>query len=180
MIYVFFTLFISIVFIDFLVWKLRYNNVMKKEHTYTYTYGSLDIKVDELPRFKFDQFIKFYNLNPESWELWTKYNTYLPAKKSYEDYPVSTGYCTKQYYRTYYYHVIGFPNIIEYRKYYKWAKSKQHKMLLNNQTKAQNAATKKICELVQKDIDAARADLEQALNQTENTLTEVLQRERKS
>jgi hypothetical protein len=64
--------------------------------------------------------------------------------------------------------------MFEYHKYCKWAKKKYKEMAKSKLNKIQNENTKQVIDLVQKDIDIARANYEKTLAQTEETLVTAL------
>jgi len=158
----------------------KYSNCETLRIAYTSGNHYLHINGKELPHFTFKQFIHFYNLNPDSWELHTKDDEPIPAKLEEEIYYKNNSYsygykkikCTN-----YICHPIFFTNVFEYRKFYKWLKKKIKKEDNIKNQKKSNEATKKICELVQKDIDDARKNMEKALNETEVTIINVLKNE---
>lgn len=167
----------SSILIDYLFWIIEYNGILNANHQFNYKHNIANAEGKELPQFSFNQFLKFYNLNPESWELCTKYNTYVPAKIKYDSYKVSTGFHSSFYETNFIYHPIFFTNIFEYRKYKKWAKKQKEDMKNLQYQKTKNAATQDFCKLVQEDIDTARKNMENALNETETTIIKVLKNE---
>lgn len=143
---------------------------------YTYMRYHID-NTAKLPKFTFKQFLQFYKLNPKQWEFYNndKHDNYFylkirtcPARVE----EIQTKYGGSRYS----YYPIFFTNMFEYRKYLKWAKKELKYILDMENNKAQNEATKKIVELVNGDIEQARADMEKALKETEQTLTDVLPR----
>jgi hypothetical protein len=150
-----------------------YNDFVKDtDYNFQYQYEKVQINGASLPKFTFSQFLKFYNLNPNAWEIMNEQDFYpIPARleivvKKYNYLPNTTYY---------FYHPIFFTNATEFWKYCKWAK-KQFKNIRN---KAANEATKKVIELVQMDIDKIREENEKTLEQTEEILTQSLNNLRK-
>lgn len=140
-----------------------------------YKYKKILIDVSTLPRFTFSQFLKFYNLNPDSWEFMNKENYFeIPAKVEYKEYKTLIGLNTYTGYKDYYYHPIFFTNMFEYFKYKKWAKDKFKEVTKKANMERQTNATKEFVALVQEDIDAIRSENERILQETEDTLCKSL------
>lgn len=111
-----------------------------------------------LPIFSFEQFIKFYNLNPEEWTIFDKDSEItLPARNlgKHSDYTYE-----------YDYQPIFFPNMFEYKKYHDWAVEKASELKKVKALEKKNQAERTILEAVQKDMNA--------IQQTEDELTKII------
>jgi hypothetical protein len=124
----------------------------KKAHS-SHWYG----EGKNLPIFTFEQFLKFYNLNPEEWEIFDEDNKIvLPARNLGKH----------NYSYNYDYQPIFFTNMFEYKKYRDWAVEKAKELKKIKALEQRNKAEKTILEAVQKDMDA--------IQQTENELTKII------
>ena len=112
-----------------------------------------------LPTFTFEQFLKFYNLNPEEWKIFdTDNKIVLPARNLGK---------RKTYFRCEYdYQPIFFTNMFEYKKYRDWANIKANEIKKTKDLEQKNKAEKIIFEAVQKDMNA--------IQQTEDELTKII------
>ena len=111
-----------------------------------------------LPTFTFEQFLKFYNLNPEEWKIFDKDNKIaLPARNLGEH---------RDYNYEYDYQPIFFTNMFEYKKYRDWATEKVNELKKIKALEQRNKAEKTILRAVQKDMDA--------IQQTEDELTKII------
>lgn len=160
--------------LGFIIPKIVEYNSLKNDNNYhfnysPYTYTDFYNATKDLPTFTFAQFLKFYNLNPNSWVICnhSKELAPLPAKRGKD---LSNYSCS--YSRVY--HPIFFTNIFEYFKYKKWAKNKLKEVTKKDDIERQTAATKKFVALVQEDIDAIRLENEKILQETEDTLCKSL------
>lgn len=112
-----------------------------------------------LPTFTFEQFLKFYNLNPEEWKIFDENNKIaLPARKlgKHSDY-ISYEYD---------YQPIFFTNMFEYKKYRDWANIKANELKKTKALEQKKKAEKTIFEAIQKDMNA--------IQQTEDELTKII------
>ena len=153
--------------------KIVEYNSLKNDNNYhfnysSYTYTDFYNATKDLPTFTFAQFLKFYNLNSDSWAIYNhnKELAPLPAKRGKDRQGYSYG---RQVY-----HPIFFTNIFEYFKYKKWAKKKSKEAIQKENMEKQTAATKEFVALVQEDIDAIRSENEKILQETEDTLCKSL------
>lgn len=111
-----------------------------------------------LPTFTFEQFLKFYNLNPDEWKIFDEDDKMvLPARK--------LGRHAGCSYR-YDYQPIFFTNMFEYKKYRDWISIKANELKKAKALEQKNKAERTILEAVQKDIDA--------IQQTEDELTKII------
>jgi len=111
-----------------------------------------------LPAFTFEQFLKFYNLNPDEWKIFDEDNKItLPARKLGRH----AGYSYE-----YDYQPIFFTNMFEYKKYRDWADTKANELKKIKALEQKNKAEKTILEAVQKDMNA--------IQQTEDELTKII------
>ena len=163
---------ICAILIWFIYWGCSYLNVTwDKNYPLYYSSKSIYINGETLPKFSFKQFKKFYNLNPDSWEIFNKDGIFpCPAKYNSKTYSMGCGFYGMERHYT----PIFFTNIFEYRKYRKWAKKLWKKSYINANNKEINENTKKVIELVQQDIDEVRKNYEKTLSETEDTLAKVL------
>lgn len=164
---------ISII-LGFSIPKITEYNSLKKDNNYhfdysPYTYTNFYNATKDLPTFTFAQFLKFYNLNPDSWVICnhSKELAPLPAKRGKDLPKYSYSYSRV-------YHPIFFTNIFEYFKYKKWAKNKLKEVTKKENMEKQTTATKEFVALVQEDIDAIRSENERILQETEDTLCKSL------
>lgn len=156
--------------INFFLWYLDYFLCLRGEWEILYKYQTYNLNnPKQLPRFSFNQFLQFYKLNPDQWE-------FHDEKGGIFDYPARLEINKHHCWCEYLYYPIFFTDMIENKKYKKWAKkeSKRIKDIENN--KAQDEATRKIIGFVNEDIEEARAEMVKALNETEKTLTDTLTR----
>lgn len=111
-----------------------------------------------LPTFTFDNFLQFYNLNPEEWQIMdTDGKVALPARKIDQ----------KVYYSYEYdFQPIFFTNMFEYKKYRDWVDIKINELKKTKALEQKHKAEKIILEAVQKDMNA--------IQQTENELTKII------
>ena len=110
-----------------------------------------------LPTFTFEQFLKFYNLNPEEWEIFDEDNKIvLPARNLGKH----------NYSYNYDYQPIFFTNMFEYKKYRDWASIKANELKKTKALEQKNKAEKTILEAIQKDMNA--------IQQTEDELTKII------
>lgn len=162
--------------INFLLWYIDYFLCLRLEGEIPYKYKKYDLKnPKQLPRFSFNQFLQFYKLNPDQWEFHNGKEIFdYPARLEINKH--QTVNFPSQFWCEYFYYPIFFTDMIENRKYKKWAKKefKRIKNIENN--KAQNEATRKIIGFVNEDIEEAKAEMVKALNETEKTLTDTLTR----
>ncbi len=111
-----------------------------------------------LPKFTFERFLQFYNLNPEKWKIFDRNNKVtLPARNL-------GGHKGYSYYHDY--QPIFFTNMFEYKKYRDWAVEKVDELKKMKVLEQKHKAEKTILEAVQKDMDA--------IQQTENELTTII------
>lgn len=111
-----------------------------------------------LPTFTFEQFLKFYNLNPEEWKIFDEDNKMaLPARNLGKH---------RNYSYEYDYQPIFFTNMFEYKKYRDWATEKVNEIKKNKTLEQKNKAERTILEAVQKDMDS--------IQQTEDELTKII------
>ena len=112
-----------------------------------------------LPTFTFEQFLKFYNLNPEEWKIFDEDNEIvLPARNLGKH---------KDYSYEYDYQPIFFTNMFEYKKYRDWANVKANELKKIKALEKKNKAEKTILEAVQKDMNAV-------VQQTEDELAKII------
>ena len=124
---------------------------------YDNAYNTLHGEGKNLPTFTFEQFLKFYNLNPEEWKIVDKQDKItLPAR--------NLG--THGYIYSYNYQPIFFTNMFEYKKYRDWATEKVNELKKIKALEQRNKAEKTILKAVQKDMDA--------IQQTEDELTKII------
>ena len=157
--------------LGFIIPKIIEYNSLKNDNNYHYIYHSLTHSdfynaVKDFPVFTFTQFLKFYNLNPDSWVFY-KDNKIAPL-------PAKRGKNLHGYYNSRVYHPIFFTNIFEYFKYKRWAKNKLKETAKKDNMEKQTTATKEFVALVQEDIDAIRLENEKVLQETEDTLSKSL------
>ncbi len=157
--------------LGFIIPKIIEYNSLKNDNNYYYIYHSLTYSdfynaVKDFPVFTFTQFLKFYNLNPDSWVIYID-NEIAPL-------PAKRGKNLHGYYNSRVYHPIFFTNIFEYFKYKKWAKNKLKETTKKANMEKQTAATKEFIALVQEDIDTIRSENEKILQETEDTLCKSL------
>ena len=125
---------------------------------YDNAYNNLHGEGKNLPTFTFEQFLKFYNLNPEEWEIFDEDNKIvLPARNL-------GGHKGYSYYHDY--QPIFFTNMFEYKKYRDWATEKVNELKKIKALEQRNKAEKIILKAVQKDMDA--------IQQTEDELTKII------
>ena len=138
-----------------------YFDVKKTGNLHIYygkSYSSWYGEVKNLPTFTFEQFLKFYNLNPEEWKIFDIDNKIvLPARNLGRH----AGYSYE-----YDYQPIFFTNMFEYKKYRDWANIKANELKKIKALEQKNKAEKIILEAVQKDMNA--------IQQTENELTKII------
>ena len=119
-------------------------------------YNILHGEGKNLPTFTFEQFLKFYNLNPEEWKIVDKQDKItLPARNLgiYGTY-------------SYNYQPIFFTNMFEYKKYRDWATEKIDELKRIKTLEQRNKAERIILKAVQKDMNA--------IQQTEDELTKII------
>ena len=171
---------LSATILGFSIPKIVEYNSLKNDNGYYYVYHSSTRSdfynaTKDFPTFTFAQFLKFYNLNSDSWVIYKQNRVVpLPAKRG-KDLP---GY----YKGSRVYHPIFFTNIFEYFKYKKWAKKKLKEATKKANMERQTTATKEFIALIQEDIDAIRLENEKIIQETEDTLCKSLtnlQREEK-
>lgn len=143
-----------IISIFLLTLYLDYTKIFKVESSYV-QYGNTCIRIPnghKLPKFTFNQFLKFYNLNPESWYLkgytdgfLNEQEYYVPVKKDGK------------------YHSIYFTNFYNYLRYVSWYENKHKEETVEKETKIRNEATEEFCASIQKDIDKIRVKRNEAL-----------------
>lgn len=160
------------VILGFSIPKIVEYNLLKNNDDYhfvysPYTHTDFYNATKDLPTFTFAQFLKFYNLNSDSWVIYNKGLAPLPAKRGKD---LSNYSCS--YSRVY--HPIFFTNVFEYFKYKKWAKKKLKEIIKKENMEKQTNATKEFVALVQEDIDAIRLENERVLQETEDTLCKSL------
>lgn len=126
---------------------------------YDNAYGNWYGEGKNLPTFTFEQFLKFYDLNPEEWKIFDEDNkmAVLPARNLGEH-----RYCSY----IYDYQPIFFTNMFEYKKYRDWANVKANELKKIKALEKKNKAEKTIFEAVQKDMNA--------IQQTEDELTKII------
>ena len=112
-----------------------------------------------LPTFTFEQFLKFYNLNPDEWKIFDedKKMAVLPARKLGRH---------RNYSYEYDYQPIFFTNMFEYKKYRDWANVKLSESKKTKALEQKKKAEKTIFEAIQKDMNA--------IQQTEDELTKII------
>lgn len=112
-----------------------------------------------LPTFTFEQFLKFYNLNPDEWKIFDEDNKMaaLPARNLGKH---------RNYSYEYDYQPIFFTNMFEYKKYRDWANIKANELKKAKALEQKNKAEKTILAAVQKDMNA--------IQQTEDELTKII------
>jgi hypothetical protein len=126
---------------------------------YDKAYNNLYGKGKNLPTFTFDNFLQFYNLNPEEWKIFDEDNNMvLPAR--------NLGKHKGGYSYAYDYQPIFFTNMFEYKKYRDWANAKANELKKKKAFEQKNKAEKTILEAVQKDMNA--------IQQTEDELTKII------
>ena len=130
------------------------------DYTFPYKKRTLRINGPTLPRFTFKQFLRFYNLNSNAWEIYYVNGDWnsLPARLQ-----------NNQYYP------IFFTNAFEYWKYTRWAKKMASQSEGQNNNQKQYENTKKIISFIQEDINKIQIDYKNNLSNTENTLTTALE-----
>ena len=149
--------------------SIKFREISKdKRAILHYQHKQVFADMTTVPKFTFDQFLKFYNLNPEAWEIMSVTNfLFIPARVKYEEYNPLTIW--EKIYRTNYeYYPIFWYDNYEFKKHQQ-----------NELQKKQNEATKQILEFVQADIDKIRAENEATLQKTEEVLMQSLQNLRK-
>ena len=115
-----------------------------------------------LPTFTFEQFLKFYNLNPEEWKIFDEDNKMaLPARNLGKH---------GNYSYEYDYQPIFFTNMFEYKKYRDWADIKANELKKIKAFEQKNKAEKTILEAVQKDMNNICKENTDIISQTENDL----------
>ena len=125
---------------------------------YDFAYNNWYGEGKNLPTFTFEQFLKFYNLNPEEWKIFDEDNKMaLPARNLGKH---------KDYSYEYDYQPIFFTNMFEYKKYRDWANIKANELKKIKALEKKNKAEKTILEAVQKDMNA--------IQQTEDELTKII------
>ena len=138
-----------------------YFNIRNIENLNIYygrSYSSRYGEVKSLPTFTFEQFLKFYNLNPEEWKIFDIDNKIvLPARNLGRH----DGYSYE-----YDYQPIFFTNMFEYKKYRDWANAKVDELNKKKAFEQKKKAEKTILEAVQKDMNAVQ--------QTEDELTKII------
>ena len=138
-----------------------YFNIRNTENLHIYYDNAYDNWYGEgknLPTFTFEQFLKFYNLNPEEWKIFDEDNDIvLPARNLRKH----GGYSYE-----YDYQPIFFTNMFEYKKYRDWANVKANELKKKKAFEQKNKAEKTILEAVQKDMNAVQ--------QTEDELTKII------
>ncbi len=154
--------------------SMKFREISKDTNaSLSYQHNHILIDMTTVPKFTFDQFLKFYNLNPEAWEIMNNKNfLFVPARVKYEKYKAH-GY-NNYYYTDYKYYPIFWTNNYEFKRYCHWATEQFEKRQKNEIQKKQNEATKQILEFVQADIDKIRAENEATLQKTEAVLTQSL------
>ena len=124
---------------------------------YNDAYNSWYGEEKNLPIFTFEQFLKFYNLNSEEWEIFDEdHKIVLPARNLGKH----------NYSYKYDYQPIFFTNMFEYKKYRDWAVEKAKELKRIKALEKKNKAKKTILEAVQKDMNA--------IQQTEDELTKII------
>ena len=160
---------------------IDYRAITKQKEVYLkYSKGSRTLSPYKIPKFTFHQFLTFYVLNPESWELQTDFDQYVPAKRELSDtgtldndISVVRTYVAGKYGYTQMYtimHPIFFKNFFEYLKYKRWVK---HTLKVNQVAEINEAQlhnTQTIVNLVQKDIDKM---MDESHNDIERTAARV-------
>jgi hypothetical protein len=140
---------------------IPYLNIRYSGNLHIYYYNAYNNWYGEgknLPIFSFEQFIKFYNLNPEEWEIFDKDSEItLPARNlgKHRDYTYE-----------YDYQPVFFPNMFEYKKYHDWAVEKANELKKVKALEKKNQAERTILEAVQKDMNA--------IQQTEDELAKII------
>lgn len=157
--------------LGFSIPKIVEYNSLKNDNNYHFIYHSFTHSdfynaTKDLPTFTFAQFLKFYNLNSDSWVIY-RHDKIAPL-------PAKRGKDLFKSYNTRVYHPIFFTNIFEYFKYKKWAKKKLKEVTKKENMEKQTTATKEFVALVQEDIDAIRSENEKILQETEDTLSKSL------
>lgn len=124
-------------------------------------------KVAELPQFTFNQFLDFYKLNPEHWIIKSDEKCIAKFPIRWEEDKERNKRIYLSFDGPYYkYYGIFFTDSKEYMKYRKWATEEILHQEKETITKMRDYKTKEICDLVQTDIDAIRAEHQKHLENT--------------
>ena len=145
-------------------YELTYNHVIRyntREIIYKLDDYLFSSSLETLPKFSFQQFLNFYNLNPDMWLLTDDHDKIvnIPCRIEWR-----VPNEIKRYERTFDYYPIFFTNWIELKKYQHWVKQYFKEKEEQKIKEERNQATKEFCELVQKDIDRAYQNLEESIN----------------
>lgn len=147
-------------------------------------------KIRTLPRFSFDQFLSFYNTNPDGWSLTDKvYNPYTatdyemlrnyPVRKIKKEAPIveRTGLCINYVNTTTYEnHPIFFETYDDFIKYQEWAKEEIKNLQNAEEMAKRKKATIDFINVIQADIDAAKTNCEREFERTVELTSQVKER----
>ncbi len=140
-----------------------YNEQMEQDFKYTtYSYAMhfyhyTNKKIGEMPKLKFEQFKKFYMLNPESWSLcdnsvYKNKDPELSFTFDYEDW-------------------------LKYKKFHEHIKEEKEQEKLRKKqeelNKKNNEKTVELLKLVQQDIDAARITIQKDLKEAADLIDRI-------
>lgn len=178
-------LFISIIIVGYIITFLwsktsKYKDKIKQEHCIKYNTRELINRLDNaifnstletLPKFSFQQFLHFYNLNPTMWLLTDDRDKIVNVPCRIEWRPSIQ---VKQFDRVFDYYPIFFTNWIEFEKYKRWVKRHFKEEKERQIQEERNQATKEFCEIVQKDIDKAYADLNASIKEYHHSVSTAI------
>jgi hypothetical protein len=157
-------------FDDYLWWKAD----NKCSIRYTDKYDKVEISTKNLPLFTFKQFLQFVNVNPEAWYFLDKSNDDEIVAPCHID-RINNPNCKVWNGRLLNPMItvanpIFFKSFFDWCKYVHWCKKmmKEKEEYNNNQEKKENI--ERFCAAMQRDIDAARVELEKAVAATERTI----------